>query len=334
MTAAASVRRRQMRNDGFRHQFSIVSRLAMGVVLEEMASGIAPSHKANVVLGRSVLLVRNRPCLGPRIHRPCHLVRVCNQGRRPVSRQHTECARLKHAGGDDILIDGHGLGLFRGNEQHNPARSPVAGRGYHRTECSGDLPRQLPFRHRRHHRAVDGFYGESGRVILLGGTILVIANIVLTFLGWIEHITGFERVNDTIARVEKAAAKAAQAVGRPPRCGQRQRRSIPDDATLIHLQDIGRITHVDIAPLREVADDLNCQIVLSALPGVMADPARMVAWTTAQVDAKQIERLRSAFTVAPDRAFDNDPRFGLSSFRELPQERCHRPSTTPAPPSR
>lgn len=162
-----------------------------------------------------------------------------------------------------------------------------------------------------------GFYGESGRVILLGGTILVIASIVITFLRWIEHITRFGRVNDTIARVEMAAAKAAQAVGRPPRFGPRQRSSVPNDATMIHLEDIGRITHVDIALLREVADDLDCQIVLSALPGVMADPARMVAWTTAQVDAKQIERLRSAFTVAPDRAFDNDPRFGLVVLSEI-----------------
>lgn len=162
-----------------------------------------------------------------------------------------------------------------------------------------------------------GFYGESGRVILLGGTILVIASIVITFLRWIEHITRFGRVNDTIAKVEMAAAKAAQAVGRPLRFGPRQRRSVPDGATLIHLEEIGRITHVDIALLREVADDLDCQIVLSALPGVMADPARMVAWTNAQIDAKQIERLQSAFTVAPDRAFDNDPRFGLVVLSEI-----------------
>lgn len=162
-----------------------------------------------------------------------------------------------------------------------------------------------------------GFYGESGRVILLGGTILVIASIVITFLRWIEHITRFGRVNDTIARVEMAAAKAAQAEGRRPSFGPRQRRSVPDGATLIHLEDIGRITHVDIALLREVADDLDCQIVLSALPGVMADPARMVAWSNTQIDAKQIERLRSAFTVAPDRAFDNDPRFGLVVLSEI-----------------
>lgn len=162
-----------------------------------------------------------------------------------------------------------------------------------------------------------GFYGESGRVILLGGTILVIASIVITFLRWIEHITRFGRVNDTIARVETAAMKAAQSIARPPCFGPRRRRDVPDGATLIHLEDIGRITHVDIALLREVGKDLDGQIVLSALPGIMADPARMVAWTTARPDAKQLERVQSAFTVAHDRAFDHDPRFGLVVLSEI-----------------
>lgn len=161
-----------------------------------------------------------------------------------------------------------------------------------------------------------GFYGESGRVILLGGTIVVIATIVITFLRWIEHITRFGRVNDTIARVETAAMKATSAVG-PPRFGPRRERDVPDGAALIHLEHIGRITHVDIAVLQEVAEDIDGQIVLSALPGTMADPSRMAAWTTARPDAKQVETLRSAFTVAHDRAFDHDPRFGLVVLSEI-----------------
>ncbi|BEV01159.1 DUF2254 domain-containing protein [Novosphingobium olei] len=161
-----------------------------------------------------------------------------------------------------------------------------------------------------------GFYGESGRVILLGGTIFVIATIVITFLRWIEHITRFGRVNDTIARVEMAALKAISAVN-PPCFGPRKRIDIPPGATRIYLEHIGRITHVDVAVLYEVAKDLDGHIALSALPGVMANPARMVAWTSVRPDKKQVERLRSAFTVANDRAFDHDPRFGLVVLSEI-----------------
>lgn len=161
------------------------------------------------------------------------------------------------------------------------------------------------------------FYGETGRVILFGGTILVIANIVITLLRWIEHITRFGRVNDTIDRVEAATLKAAQVMGQPPHFGPRLRRSVPDGATRIHLEEIGRIAHVDFATLREVADDLNATIFLSAMPGIMADPARMVGWTVAKPDSSQMERLQSAFTIAHDRAFDCDPRFGLVVLSEI-----------------
>lgn len=162
-----------------------------------------------------------------------------------------------------------------------------------------------------------GFYGESGRVILLGGTIIVIAAIVMTLLRWIEHITRFGRVNDTIQRVETAALKASRTLAAPPRFGHKQPQVMPDGATPIHLEQIGRITHIDMALLRDVAEDLDSTIFLSALPGTMADPARIVAWTTARPDPKQVERLHSAFTVANDRAFDHDPRFGLVVLSEI-----------------
>ncbi|WP_121053551.1 DUF2254 domain-containing protein [Sphingosinicella microcystinivorans] len=162
-----------------------------------------------------------------------------------------------------------------------------------------------------------GLYGESGRVILFGGTILIIAIIVVTFLRWIEHITRFGRVNDTIHRVESAAMKAALAMGTSPRFGPRQRREVPDDASRIHHDCIGRITHIDIPALHEVAQDLDGEIVLSALPGTMVDPSRMLAWTKARIDDELVKRLRSAFTIAHDRAFDNDPRFGLVVLSEI-----------------
>ncbi len=162
-----------------------------------------------------------------------------------------------------------------------------------------------------------GLYGESGRVILFGGTIVVIVMIVITFLRWIEHITRFGRVNDTIARVETASLKAAQEMGRPPQFGPRQRRDVPDDALRIFHKSIGRITHIDIPVLREMAEKIEAEIVLSSLPGTLAEPSRPLVWTTGRPDPKQIERIRSAFTVTHDRAFDHDPRFGLVVLSEI-----------------
>lgn len=162
-----------------------------------------------------------------------------------------------------------------------------------------------------------GLYGETGRVILFAGTILVIALIIVTFLRWIEHITRFGRVGDTIERVERAATQAARAMVQRPRFGEKERRAVPTGATCIHHNGIGRITHLDTPQLAEVAKEIGGEITLSALPGTFVDPARVIAWTTVRLDDRQIRRIREAFTVSNNRAFDHDPRFGLVVLSEI-----------------
>jgi uncharacterized membrane protein len=162
-----------------------------------------------------------------------------------------------------------------------------------------------------------GLYGETGRVILFGGTILVIAFIVVTFLRWIEHISRFGRVSDTIERVERAAILAVRAMPQRPQFGGHHGRAVPQDAICVHHEKIGRITHVDIPQLAAIAKEIGAQITLSALPGVFVDPARLIAWTTVRLDDRQLGRIRDAFTIARGRAFDHDPRFGLVVLAEI-----------------
>lgn len=162
-----------------------------------------------------------------------------------------------------------------------------------------------------------GIYGDTGRVILYAGTILVIVFIVITFLRWIEHIARFGRVSDTIDRVERAAINAARGMAQRPRFGPRGRIAVPDDATTIRHTDIGRITHVDVVQLAEVAKRIGAEITITALPGTLIDPARLLAWTLAPVDERQAARIRDAFTLEHHRAFDHDPRFGLVVLSEI-----------------
>ncbi len=162
-----------------------------------------------------------------------------------------------------------------------------------------------------------GLYGETGRVILFGGTILVIALIVVTFLRWIEHITRFGRVSDTIERVERAATLAVSTMPQRPQFGEKVGRALPQGAICIHHDKIGRITHVDIPQLSTIARDIDAEIMLSALPGTFVDPARLIAWTTVKLNDHQLGRIRDAFTIAMARAFDHDPRFGLVVLAEI-----------------
>ena len=159
-----------------------------------------------------------------------------------------------------------------------------------------------------------GFYGETGRVFLYFGTIIVI---VVTFIRWIEHISQFGRVSDTIDRVERAATAAVRRMTQPPRFGPRARLVVPDGATVIRHVQIGRVTHIDAVDLTELARQIGARLHLVALPGTLVDPARTLAWTTARLDARQEGRIRAAFTLSNSRVFDHDPRFGLVVLSEI-----------------
>ena len=162
-----------------------------------------------------------------------------------------------------------------------------------------------------------GVYGETGRVILYAGTILVILVIVVTFVRWIEHIARFGRVGDTIDRVERAATMAVRAMTQRPRFGPRQHVTLPDDAHVVRHDRIGRVTHVDIPQLARIARQIGSTVHLMALPGTLVDPARGLAWTGGPIDDRQESRIRAAFTIANHRAFDHDPRFGLVVLSEI-----------------
>jgi len=162
-----------------------------------------------------------------------------------------------------------------------------------------------------------GLYGETGRVILFAGTILVIVLIVITFLRWIQHITRFGRVGDTIGRVERAALNAVETMARRPHFGSSHQKPVPPDANRIFHDEIGRVTHIDLQQLAKVAEDVGVIITLAALPGTLVDAARMVAWTPVPLSDEQRDQIVGAFTVSTHRAFDHDLRFGLVVLSEI-----------------
>ena len=61
-----------------------------------------------------------------------------------------------------------------------------------------------------------GFYGDRGRVVLFFATVVIVAIIAITLLRWIQHLSTFGRVQDTIERVERAALTAMTAWAEAP----------------------------------------------------------------------------------------------------------------------
>lgn len=162
-----------------------------------------------------------------------------------------------------------------------------------------------------------GFYGEKGRTVLYLGTILVVAWIAVTLLRWIQHLSGFGRVEDGIRRVEQAATRAIKTLATRPGPGSGIPAGQCARGTAVAGQAIGHVTHVDIAALEAIADDCERDIHLAALPGAFVHPERPLARVEGEVDETLAGRIIGTFTIDKSRDFPQDPRFGLVVLSEI-----------------
>lgn len=162
-----------------------------------------------------------------------------------------------------------------------------------------------------------GLYGETGRVILFLGTIVVILFIVFTLLRWIEHIARFGRVSDTIDRVERAAMAAVDTLAMPVALEVQPDRSALRGMVAIFPETVARVTHVDIAVLGQIAEAVDADIHILALPGKLVELERPLALVSRACEDDRIASIREAFTLSHHRVFDHDPRFGLIVLSEI-----------------
>jgi uncharacterized membrane protein len=164
-----------------------------------------------------------------------------------------------------------------------------------------------------------GIYGEQGRVILFIVTLGVIALIVLTVLLWIEHLSHLGRVGETCERVEAATALAIRDRIKYPWLGGAPLKSsqqIPVDAVPLYSEKIGYIQHIDVAAIARCAAAADAQVYIHSLPGAFVHPTRVLAWVKAHQEL-DLKKFNAAFSIASERSFDQDPRFGLSVLTEI-----------------
>lgn len=186
-----------------------------------------------------------------------------------------------------------------------------------------------------------GVYGERGRVVLFVLTIWVLAIIVINLLRWINYLTRFGRMGETIGRVE-AATKAAmvQRLEEPMLGGTywAQPCQVPHGAHMIDAQQVGFLQHIDMPALSALAQELDAQVYLATLPGKSLYVDSPLAWVVCSSTAKQegadaggdaaaaptgealaaaLDKMRASFAVTVERNFDQDPRFGLAVLCEI-----------------
>ncbi|WP_259054420.1 DUF2254 domain-containing protein [Methylohalomonas lacus] len=162
-------------------------------------------------------------------------------------------------------------------------------------------------------------YDRAGRMLLFLATLAVVALVILALLRWISHLMTFGRMDDTLDRVEQAAAHSLEGrLAQPYLGGQPLYGAVPQDAVPVLALNTGYIQHIDINALAECAEAIDAELYIDALPGSFVHEAvNMLHIRGAKASEDQVSELRRAFTLGKERTFSQDPRFGVIVLSEI-----------------
>ena len=167
-----------------------------------------------------------------------------------------------------------------------------------------------------------GYYGDTGRFVLLGFTIYVLVYLILALLRWIDTLSKLGRMGHTITTVENAALPSVRNWHQAPALGGR------DDAPLelpsgvrVHGDRSGFLQYIDMAALQQQAADHEGLLHVRVRPGDFVAPSSVLAVLVAPQapDAQALQAMAAAFVIGRDRTEAQDPRFGLVILSEIAQ---------------
>lgn len=171
-----------------------------------------------------------------------------------------------------------------------------------------------------------GYYGATGRFVLLLFTILVVVQVIVMLIRWIRTLSRLGRMGHTVEKVEAAASAALRAHWRAPALG-----GLPAPAaaephgTPLRATATGYVQHLDVAALQQQAQVLHAQVWLCVRPGAFVVRGQSLAALVGEagnavaLQAEQTQALLAAIEIGPDRDFEQDPRFGLLVLSEIGQ---------------
>lgn len=162
-------------------------------------------------------------------------------------------------------------------------------------------------------------YSEDGKIILFLFTLVVVLLVIVALIRWIDHLMNYGRMGNTLDRVEEAAAAALDKRLDAPCLGGRPFNGVlSKDVATVRSRQTGYIQYINMRALQSCAERMEARLYLDRLPGAfVVEGGPLLSVDGAQPDEELIKAMTGAFSIGPERAFDEDPRFGLIVLSEI-----------------
>lgn len=165
-----------------------------------------------------------------------------------------------------------------------------------------------------------GLYDAEGELVLFFVAIVMVVGVVIAILRWIDHLTFFGGMDDTIGRVEKVTINALNDRLNNPCLGGKPLldiAQIPESAIGIFSEKIGYIDFLDVEALEHFAKARNINLYIEAIPGSFVHHRVPLLYVDDALSDAERAHLMSAFHIDIERNYLEDPRFGLSVLAEI-----------------
>lgn len=161
-------------------------------------------------------------------------------------------------------------------------------------------------------------FGSAGLFTIFALTVLVFVIVIGTFVRWVDRIARLGRVTNTIEKVEKASSAALERRRKSPTLGALPAHSgkANEGGIGVCSPTVGYVQHIDMQALQSGAEKYSCRVLVKALPGTFVSTSRPLLLVEGR-DSFKPSVFEKAFTIGRDRAFEDDPRFGLVALAEI-----------------
>lgn len=161
------------------------------------------------------------------------------------------------------------------------------------------------------------YYNDASRVILFLASCFVISAVIYSLIRWIGSLSSLGDIAEVVDRLEAVTTTAIDRFAADPYFGGMRGNGLPDFGYDIFPRETGYVRAIDGETLGDASDGLAGQTYLVARVGDWVDPSRPLLRCDTLPDERLTDRLRGAFSMGPDRTFDDDPRYGLVVLSEV-----------------